>query len=247
MNIHRTILSHEDYFPRVIVGSCAHAIKFAIYHDMAKVSKLRLLQLRRRSIQEEITRHKDAISSLESKLSEYEITERVLASLGDDGGDENQFEDTNQEDVTVTPSGSAIKPKGLPTMPTMIIESLQDARTRGQKGLEPKEMGEYIEKKYWPGMPLHIVGPTAWRMHKDGRLAKRESRYFLVQNDEGSDAQTSEPSTSESGAGGGPRGAASHPSPAGSTPVGSTRRRDLFASTAIPTPYGPPKEWRSVM
>jgi hypothetical protein len=215
---------------------------------MAKLSKLRLLQLRRRATEEEIARHQEAISALKSKLSEFEIAERVLASLGDDAAEENQADRNQDEAPLAAAASSAVKPDGLPTMPAMILDSLHEARARGQNGLEPREMAEFIEKKYWRGMPLHIVGPTAWRMHKDGRLAKRDSRYFLIQDDESSDVPASEPSPIESGAGGGPRGAASHPSPAGSTPVGSTlRRRELFASTAIPATRVPPVAGRSVM
>lgn len=208
---------------------------------MAKLSKLRQLQLKRRATEEEIARHQEAISSLQSKLSEYEIAERVLASLDDDIGEETHADENQDEAPMTAASSSTIKPDGLPTMPAMIVASLIIARTRGQNGLEPREMAELIEERYWRGMPLHIVGPTAWRMYKDGRLAKRESKYFLIQTGEGSDAETSEPSSSNSGADSDSQGPASKPTPAGS--VSSTRlRRDLFASTAIPAPYVPPRE-----
>jgi hypothetical protein len=212
---------------------------------VAKLSKLRLIQLRRRAVEDDIARQQEVLSALKSKLSDLEIAERVLTSLGGEDAEEAVAEENQNRSALVASIVAAMprpaeKPSGIPTMPVMILEALRDARTKGRLGLEPREMAQYIAGKYWPGMPLHIVGPTAWRMHKDGRLGKRESKYFIVQSDEGSDAETSEPSTTKSGAGGGPRGAATHPSPAGSTPVGSTRlRRELFASTAIPMPVPP--------
>jgi hypothetical protein len=205
------------------------------------ISKKRLIQLKRRAVQHKLAQHRDAISSLETELSELDIAERVLASLDGEGLQEGAASEPQEEEVAPSEPAPAGKPEGIPTMPVMILAALQNAKEHGQKGLEPREMAEFIAKKYWPGMPLHVVGPIAWRMHKSGKLAKRGSKYFLPKVEEGPDAETSGPSSvPSSGAGGGPRGAASHPSPACSTHVGSTSlRRKLFASTAIPATSAP--------
>jgi hypothetical protein len=214
---------------------------------MPAVSKKRLIQLKRRAIQKEIERSRGHISSLETMLSELDITERVLDNL-DATGLQDAADGEDHEEAAPAEPAPAAKPDGIPTMPAMILEALEEARDEGKKGLEPREMGEFIIKKYWPNMPPYVVGPIAWRMHKSGKLAKRGSKYFLPKVEEGSGADTSEPSSmSSSGAGGGPRGAATHPSPACSTHVGSTlRRRELFASTAIPPTYVPPPVARRI-
>jgi hypothetical protein len=218
------------------------------------ISKKRLIQLKRRAVQHKLAQHRDAISSLETELSELDIAERVLASLDGEGLQEGVASEPQEEAAPSEPAPAG-KPEGIPTMPVMILAALQNAKEHGQKGLEPREMAEFIAKKYWPGMPLHVVGPIAWRMHKSGKLAKRGSKYFLPKVEEGPDAETSGPSSvPSSGAGGGPRGAASHPSPACSTHVGSTLRQGLFASTAaLPNDATPvlgktwPRERRLVM
>jgi hypothetical protein len=216
---------------------------------MVAVSKKRLLHLKRRRVQRDIAGHQDAILSLQTELSELDIAERVLASLdGESLREEVAAEQSEEGSPDQTPP--ATKPDGIPTMPAMITEALEEARRERQTGLEPREMGEFIIKKYWPNMPPYVVGPIAWRMHKSGKLAKKGSKYFLPKVEEGSDADTSEPSSmSSSGAGGSPRGADSHPSPAGATPVGSTlRRRELYASTAIPAAtYAPPSLGRRLV
>jgi hypothetical protein len=46
-------------------------------------------------------------------------------------------------------------------------------------GLEPKEMQITISKRWWPSVKSEDVGPTAWRMWREGRLAKNGSLYML--------------------------------------------------------------------
>jgi hypothetical protein len=75
----------------------------------------------------------------------------------------------------------------------MIVEALKDAKARGVRGLEPKQMADFIAGKYWANVPINAVGPIAWRMYSKERLAKRQSKYFLpkVASDETVDANAS--------------------------------------------------------
>jgi hypothetical protein len=204
---------------------------------MARPSGIARIQQELRNLKSEIERLRNVIAAKESRLNELSIAERVLSSLSDE-----------REDVSAPPTSPPVmgkptwsdkrgpKPEGIPPMPTMILTALKKAREDGRKGLEPKDIAAFVAEKWWPAVTINAVGPVVWRMYKQGKLNKRESKYFLPKNDEGSDVDASEPS-SANGAGGGPRGAASHPSPAGSIPDGSTSslRRKLLSGTALPS------------
>jgi hypothetical protein len=64
-------------------------------------------------------------------------------------------------------------------MPEMILEALKDAKAKGVRGLEPKDIAAYIASKWWPTVAINAVGPIAWRMYTKEKLTKRNSRYFL--------------------------------------------------------------------
>jgi hypothetical protein len=61
----------------------------------------------------------------------------------------------------------------------MILALLREAHAHGKAGLEPREMQISISKRWWPTVKSEDVGPTAWRMWKDGRLGKVGSTYML--------------------------------------------------------------------
>jgi hypothetical protein len=71
------------------------------------------------------------------------------------------------------------KPSGTPKMTDMIAASLRDAHKRGLSGLRPKEMAEFIRQKWWPHLKSEAVSPIAWRMLKQGELAKNGPLYVL--------------------------------------------------------------------
>jgi hypothetical protein len=210
---------------------------------MARLSGIARIQQELRNLKGEIEGLRAVLASKEARLDELTIAERVLSSLEDQ---EVQGTATFSGTGTLTADAVVVKPKwsnkrdskpvGIPTMPAMIVTALKEAREDGRKGMEPKDIAAFIARRWWPTVTINAVGPIVWRMYKQGKLSKRESKYFLPKRDEGSDASTSEPS-SATGAGGGPRGAASHPSPAGSIPVGSTSslRRKLLSGTALPS------------
>ncbi len=145
---------------------------------MAKTPKLRLLRERQREVDDEIARAKAALAALETQASELKIAERVLASLSIDEDDDDTDAPGGAAPNGHDPADTARKPDGIPTMPEMIIQAISNAAAGG-RGLEPKKMTEYIDKRWWPGVPGNAVSPIAWRMHKRKELAKRGSRYYL--------------------------------------------------------------------
>jgi hypothetical protein len=152
---------------------------------MAKTPKIRIIRDRRREIEQEISehrefiaRHQDALKALETKASELEITERVLLSL--ESGDDDEADHAPAPAPKTESSGT--KPAGLPIVPDMIIEALRSARESGGRGLEAKDILAYIDKRWWPGVPMNSIGPIAWRMamkDRERRVIKRGKRYFL--------------------------------------------------------------------
>jgi hypothetical protein len=85
--------------------------------------------------------------------------------------------------VTVTPppdatpaAPSASKPQGLPSVPEMILQALVDAAD----GLRPRDITQTIRREWWADMPADRVPVTAFRMAKEGRLAKDGNKYRLL-------------------------------------------------------------------
>lgn len=148
---------------------------------MANLSKLKLVQYKRRAIAQKIAQQRDVLTALEAQERDLEIAERVLASLDADDQPELVLEPVTEPDPE--PANSNVeqsgKPDGIPTMPEMITEALRDAKARGLKGLEPKDIAAYIASKWWPGVKINNVGPIAWRLYKNSRLAKRQAKYRL--------------------------------------------------------------------
>jgi len=161
---------------------------------MAKTPKIRLIKDKRREIAQEMERHRQALADLEKQASELEIAERVLISLGADDEVEGDIDGgiAILKNVPLAPIiRTKMKPENAPTIPQMILTALKDARAKGKRGLEPKEIAEFIAATWWPDVPQVAVGPIAWRMYKRHDLQKRESRYFLPRNDGDDDEKTS--------------------------------------------------------
>jgi hypothetical protein len=145
---------------------------------MANVSKLKLIQDKRRAISLQIVRQREILTALETQERELEIAERVLVALDLESVPEIAPE--QEQHVTLTATDLAVgKPEGIPTMPQMILEALYEAKARGVRGLEPKEITNFIAERWWPAVTINAVGPIAWRMHKGDRLSKRQSKYSL--------------------------------------------------------------------
>jgi hypothetical protein len=147
-----------------------------IIGTMANISKLQLVQHKRRKLALKIAEHREALAALEAQERDLEVAERVLVSLDEDT-DTEPIADPNEAAPAATESTG--KPDGIPTMPEMIYEALKDAKARGQRGLEPKDITAFIAAKWWPDVKINNVGPIAWRLYKSDKLAKRQSRYRL--------------------------------------------------------------------
>jgi hypothetical protein len=151
------------------------AIRPYIFGTMANISKLKLIQYKRRAISHRIEQQRELLAALEAQARDLEITERVLASL--DAESEPELEP--EPEVAPAAADPTGKPAGIPTMPVMIVEALKDAKARGVRGLEPKEITNFIAGKWWPTVTINAVGPIAWRMYSRDRLSKRQSKYSL--------------------------------------------------------------------
>jgi hypothetical protein len=127
-----------------------------------------LLRYRRKEIAAVVHDLKDQLEKLAAEDEELASAERVLARFG--GIEEPEPEAS---------SSSNGKPVGTPTTPNMILALLKEAIAQGKAGLEPKDMQMTIARRWWPTVKSEDVGPTAWRMWKDGRLDKDGSVYML--------------------------------------------------------------------
>jgi hypothetical protein len=146
-----------------------------VTYTMANISKLKIVQHKRRVISQKIAEQHEILHALEAQERDLEVAERVLTALEAEDA-EAEVAPAADAAVAAEPAG---KPEGIPTMPEMIVEALKDAKAKGQRGLEPKQMADFIAAKYWPTVTINAVGPIAWRMYSKERLAKRQSRYFL--------------------------------------------------------------------
>jgi hypothetical protein len=136
-----------------------------------------LLLHRRKEIETERDDLQARLRVLDEEDVELAAAAKVLSRFGAvqpdlvvDGGDDG---------VTLFQVKHAGKPQGTPTTPNMILALLREAAAQGKKGLEPREMQISIAKRWWPTVKSEDVGPTAWRMWKDGRLTKDGSLYSL--------------------------------------------------------------------
>jgi hypothetical protein len=132
-----------------------------------------LLRYRRKEIAAEVHDLKAKLEALDAEDTELAAAERVLLRFG-----------AMPSEPVPSESGGSGKPPGTPTTPSMIIALLREAAGQGKPGLEPREMQISISRRWWPTVKSEDVGPTAWRMWKDGRLAKDGSTYMLRKNTE---------------------------------------------------------------
>jgi hypothetical protein len=129
-----------------------------------------LLRERRKAIAAELHDLDERATALKAEDTELATAERVFARFVEPSSD-----DTKGTEEAV----SGGKPQNTPTTPSMILTLLKDAQRQGKSGLEPREMLLGITKRWWPTVKSEDVAPTAWRMWKEGRLAKDGSLYML--------------------------------------------------------------------
>ena len=199
-------LSHDDHGLSIdfrMSAAYIHRRHATSGHDM-KAIDIGLIQARRTKLADAITAHRNEITTLEAKLAELEIAERVFAELSletietitavDDisagmnvvHADESSHRGDAEglTDARLHRSGSkGNKPAGLPSIPDMILEAVRHAQGLGASGLEPAGLTSYIRGRYWPNVPTNVVGPTAWRMWKRRELGKDDGVYSLPSPD----------------------------------------------------------------
>src|ERR1700675_218485 len=106
---------------------------------MANISKLKMIQDKRRAISRQIVQQREVLTALEAQERDLETAERVLVAL--DAESEPELALVEPETLTAADLVVGGKPEGIPTMPDMILEALKDAKARGLKGgLEPKDI-----------------------------------------------------------------------------------------------------------
>lgn len=164
------------------------------------------IRSRRQGIEREIKDAKLRISALTSEDQELEIAERVILRLSGSGTHGHSILPALRQEAhgvvgASREKGITSKPSDTPTMPEMITEALQYAKLRGRRGLEPKEMAEYIAGKWWPEVSINNVGPIAWRMMKRRQLTKRskDDPLYSLPSDETPDAATPSDSDDDGG------------------------------------------------
>ena len=181
-------------FEKLLRTWLALPVIFGHYDSMVRIPKLRLLREKKRAALQEIAKLEARIAELRVLVSDYDIADRVLASLSAiEGGDDIdiQIEAELEADTgaLVGPIGlneaaqqevERKKPKGVPTVPEMIYEALRLAAARGENGLEPAAMLKFIQEKYWPTAGSSDIGSTAWRLwRRANKLNKVGSIYSL--------------------------------------------------------------------
>jgi hypothetical protein len=131
-----------------------------------------LLRYRRKEIAAETRDLRTQLEALEAEDMELASAEKVISRFG--GGEAPDPEPSSPNNG---------KPVGTPTTPNMILALLKEAIAQGKPGLEPKDMQMTIARRWWPTVKSEDVGPTAWRMWKDGRLSKNGAVYTIKQDD----------------------------------------------------------------
>jgi hypothetical protein len=147
-----------------------------------------LLRFRRKEIAAEVHDLNERLQALGAEDSELAAAERVLMRFGAMPSD------------TAAPAetGASGKPANTPTTPNMILALLREAHAQDKPGLEPREMQISISKRWWPSVKSEDVGPTAWRMWKDGRLAKVGSLYMIAGSSAAADLLGEDPAAPDS-------------------------------------------------
>jgi hypothetical protein len=147
-------------------------------------------------------RHEELAAKARAEAAEFETAERVWMKLfGSDNlddllsdGDQTMATISQMSDAELRSIGAGAnlievrrKPPGIPPVPEMILEALRIAEAEGKPGLNPQGMVLYVRDKYWKEAGNPDIGSTAWRMWKDGRLAKPDensSIYVIARQNE---------------------------------------------------------------
>ncbi len=151
-----------------------------------------LINRRREEVSQEITRLQKQLAEMEKELVELDTAERVISRLS---GAERGAPGAADEHESETPSGE--KPEGIPTMPQMITEALT-FYCRVQGRAKPRDVRDWIKRKYWRDVKGETVSSILWRMWKRGDLEKIGTQYRLPLKEETADEDPSKETSTAS-------------------------------------------------
>lgn len=154
---------------------------------MAKISKLKQVQDRRKEVSRKILELRNKIDELSKEEGELEIAARVLERLNDDSDTISGAESPALTQDVVLKQDTAAKvyaprPEGAPTTFEMVIDVLRGAKDEGQNRLEASDIVAKIEKKFWPGVDPNSIRPSLHRFAEKRRLIKKGSYYSLPED-----------------------------------------------------------------
>lgn len=174
-----------------------------------RTPKIRLLRDKRRALDDQIIKVEAELAKLKEEAREFEITERVLLSLGGDDEDEGEIALSATSASIVgghttlapavahalagdvgpplvlngspTTSHVSRKPPGVPSTPEMIFIALKEMTSpmAAPNTKTPLEIMEFIRKRWWPSATSGDISPVVWRMANERRLFKDDAGYGL--------------------------------------------------------------------
>lgn len=148
-----------------------------LYYPWIMTDPLAKLKRRRDAIAQQIADFTSKIDGLRAEDADLARAEAVMERFIDD---DVFYPASIQVDPPSPPKTEGRgKPPGTPTTPVMITWLLKKAIAEGKSGLEPREIQMEIAKRWWPAVKSEDVGPTMWRMWKEGRLSKDGALYAL--------------------------------------------------------------------
>jgi len=172
-------------------------------------SPLRVIRERRAVIAREVADLDLRAGVLRAEDARLEIAEEVLVDLTGASPTLRDHKDAakgrRRKKTRAGRAKSPPRPAHIPDTPTMIIGVLRMASSLGRQVLRAEEIRKQISEKYWPGVQIDAIGPTAWRMAQDGRLLRSADGYSLKNETPAAEtAGASESSTAVNGAVGPP-------------------------------------------
>jgi len=142
------------------------------------MSNLSIIREKRQSLADKIAAREEELARLQKELADFEAAERVLISIGEDNSRAHERLANGTPSPSIRPSDGR-KPRGLPTVPEMIIKALEAALNNGQQGLSSPEILAYVRQNIWQDARPNDVISTAWRMWKHDKLRKDGKIYNL--------------------------------------------------------------------
>lgn len=175
------------------------------YSILMDSSTVEIISERLDQLEREIARQELVVRALREERDEILVAMRVIKRFAG-GGSEVLRPDKATEGLLGGVPSSTTRQGDQPaedkdeklTTPEMILRVL---KANGGV-MQAKDILAEVRKLYWADAPSSSVGPTAWRMWKERRLAKVEDGYALP-NEERPAGETAGPSERRGAAGDG--------------------------------------------